>query len=103
MTVAHSLLTNGFFPFVPHLYHFMNIMKHVEYELWLQLDFAYIEVCEAVLRLSGDSEGADREEAYAKSLGIPIFYRMMDLINYRDEKKMPQLASDVSRLESPSV
>jgi hypothetical protein len=41
---------------------------------WLDVDLAWVEVADAVLRLSGESAGADEEVALAKSKGIPVFY-----------------------------
>jgi len=43
------------------------------YEFWLELDNQFIPCCEAVLRLPGESNGADKEVALAKKLGIPVF------------------------------
>jgi hypothetical protein len=36
-----------------------------------------LDLCGAVLRLPGDSKGADADEAYAKARGIPV-YRSID-------------------------
>ena len=44
----------------------------LDYEHYLGWDFAFLEVCEALLFL-GSSPGADRERAHAEALGIPIF------------------------------
>jgi hypothetical protein len=43
------------------------------HEQWLQRDFAWIEVSDAILRLPGESVGADMETEHAKKLGIPVF------------------------------
>lgn len=32
------------------------------------------------LRLPGESSGADREEEFARKLGIPVFYSISELI-----------------------
>ncbi len=71
-----ELLHAGFAPFIPHLSHLINSQAVVgtnDYEKWLQLDFSFIAVCDAVLRLPGQSAGADRETAFAESLNIPVF------------------------------
>jgi hypothetical protein len=59
-----------------------EIAAHEEftYEDWLALDFSCISVCDALLRLDGDSKGADREVAYARSLGIPVYLSLDTLI-----------------------
>lgn len=99
---GHELLMNGFDPFIPHLYCFMQITHPHSYERWMQLDLAFLSVCEAVFRVSGESPGAERECAHASEVcGIPIFHSVYDLISYRDEKsKMRKLAPDIQGVES---
>jgi hypothetical protein len=46
---------------------------------WLDMDFAWIEVCHAVLRLPGESVGADAEVAFARERGVPVFHSIDDL------------------------
>lgn len=43
------------------------------YAEWLDLDFAWVRVCHALLRLPGESTGADAEVAHARERGIPVF------------------------------
>jgi hypothetical protein len=52
------------------------------YEFWLELDKEFLSSCNCVLRLSGISKGADQEEKLAKSLQMPIFYSIKDIIEY---------------------
>lgn len=40
---------------------------------WLDTDLAWVGVAEAVLRLPGESTGADMETAHARACGIPVF------------------------------
>lgn len=44
----------------------------VEHHEWLESDFAFVAVCDLVVRLPGASKGGDMETDYAKSLGIPV-------------------------------
>ena len=46
---------------------------------WLDMDFAWVEACHGLLRLPGESTGADAEVAHANSLGIPVFDGIDDL------------------------
>lgn len=41
---------------------------------WLNMDLAWVEVSDAVLRLPGSSVGADGEVAHAQKIGVPVFY-----------------------------
>jgi hypothetical protein len=40
---------------------------------WLSNDESWIRVSDMLLRLPGESKGADREVAYAKSINIPVY------------------------------
>lgn len=79
MTVAHELMELGYAPFTPHLTHFLDVLKSQPYETWLECDFSWIRVCDALLRLPGESPGADREVALAEALGIPVFHSISEL------------------------
>lgn len=53
-----------------------NVNAHlpcIEISDWLEMDLAWVEVSDAVLRLPGISTGADGEVAHAEKLGIPVF------------------------------
>jgi hypothetical protein len=39
-------------------------------------------MCDAILRLPGESAGADEEVKLAKELGKPVFYSIVDLRNH---------------------
>lgn len=85
VTVGQVLLDKGYAPFIPHLSHFMEPASTwdknpTRYERWLELDFSYISVCHALLRLLGESKGADREVKWARKLGIPVFHTLDDLL-----------------------
>jgi len=54
-----------------------NELTHAD---WLKVDFEFIRRCDAVLRLPGESVGAEAEIAEAKRLGIPVFYSGEELI-----------------------
>jgi hypothetical protein len=44
----------------------------VEHSEWLESDFAWVAVSDLVLRLPGDSRGADMETKFARERGIPV-------------------------------
>jgi hypothetical protein len=70
---ASRLADLGFAPFVPHGTHFWHMMFPRPYEFWLELDNEFLPCCAAVLRLPGESSGADKEVQLASKLGIPVF------------------------------
>jgi len=57
----------------------------IPHQDWLDSDFAWIEHAHAVLRLPGASDGADKEVAFAKSRGIPVFTSIEQLEDWRKE------------------
>lgn len=73
--VYMELVRGGHVPICPQLSVFCEFLCPgvVPYEKWLELDFAHIRDCECVLRIPGASVGADKECAYAMSLGKPVF------------------------------
>ena len=80
---ADLLLTWGFVPFVPHLSHLWHTIAPKAYEDWLKYDNAWLPKCDAVLRLDGPSNGADKEVALAGELGIPVFTDLTALVEAR--------------------
>lgn len=91
--VGEDLRQRGLVPFIPHLNVVWDtICPGVGEEEWLAWDFAWLEKCDALYRLKGHSRGADREEAFAKDAGIPIFYEedaagMKDLVAFARERE----------------
>src|SRR5690349_15138078 len=79
---ANALLEHGFAPFVPHYTHFWHMLFPRSYEAWLDLDLEFLLLCQGVLRLEGESQGADREVAAAESAGIPVFREVSALVAY---------------------
>jgi hypothetical protein len=76
-----DLLRKGYAPYVPHLTCYWEIVapENFHYEDWLRLDIEYLSICDGLLRLDGESKGADREAAFAQEHGIPVFYTMKAL------------------------
>ncbi|MDE2104094.1 MAG: DUF4406 domain-containing protein [Patescibacteria group bacterium] len=73
MEVWEQLRSLGFIPFCPHWSLIQHLVIPLEYEQWLAFDFEWILRCDALLRLPGESSGADREVAFCKAHGIPMF------------------------------
>lgn len=79
---ADRLADLGFAPFVPHATHFWHMLFPRPYEFWLALDREFLPCCEAVLRLRGESSGADEEVQRARELEIPVFADIDDLVEH---------------------
>lgn len=70
---ADELWSLGYTPFVPHLTHLWHLVSPHPYEHWLEYDNEFLPCCHAVLRLPGESSGADKECRLAESLSVPVF------------------------------
>ena len=71
--VANQLIEAGFVPFVPHINLVWHLVTPKPPEYWYEWDLEWLERCDCLLRLPGESSGADKEVERAKELGIPVF------------------------------
>lgn len=79
LEAADEALARGWLPFVPHLSGFWHFHSPKPWEDWVRMDLAWLEVCDALLRLAGESPGADIEVKYARELGLPVYAGLADL------------------------
>jgi len=70
---ADNLLRLGYVPFIPHLSHFWDERHPHEYDEWLGWCIEWVKCCDAILRLPGDSIGADIETELAAAIDIPVY------------------------------
>lgn len=68
-----ALREMGCVPFCPQWSVVAEMVQHQPYEDWMAYDFDVIARADALVRLPGDSPGADREVIEAERLGIPVF------------------------------
>lgn len=76
-------------PFCPHLSMLTDVVCHamsklepeyeVTYDEWLQMDFEWIDVCDVLLRLPGESKGADMEVEHARNRDIKVVFGLEEL------------------------
>lgn len=85
MDMANELINHGFAPYCPHLTHFLHMNSWQPYEKWLEIDCEFLVLCDAVIRLAGESSGADNEVELAKRTDIPIFYNIDELVDFLTE------------------
>jgi len=82
ITTADELMDLGFIPFVPLLSHFQHMIYPRPYEDWIKMDMTWVKTCDCLLRLSGESKGADIEVERAKECDRPVFYSIKELVEY---------------------
>lgn len=83
MDAAEVLFRNGFEPMCPLLWHYYDELKPGRtWQQWINTCLTWLPSCDALVRLSGPSQGADIEVAEAMKLGIPVFFGLEDLLKY---------------------
>jgi len=84
---GHKLMKLGFFPYIPELYHFVHMICPLTYDEVMDLDLAWLECCDCVLRLPGKSKGADIEVEHALKNNIKVFYSIDEIVDFYSESK----------------
>jgi nucleoside 2-deoxyribosyltransferase len=71
---AEAVAEAGHVPFIPHsMTALWSILHEKSGEEWLEQDYSWIEACDALIRIPGESPGGDKEVMYASSLNMPIY------------------------------
>lgn len=77
-----KLMDLGFAPFAPLYSHFQHMVHPRPYEDWIKIDKEWVLACNCILRLPGESSGADEEVILAKALDMPVFYDIDSLCRH---------------------
>lgn len=72
--VARDLVAMKHVPFIPHLCHLWDFYRPEDYSYWIDYCIKWIERCDLLVRLPGDSKGADLEVERASELNKPIIH-----------------------------
>lgn len=73
LLVADKLVELGYAPYPPLYAHFWHFLSPKPYETWVKLDEEWVLRCDALLRLPGESSGADAEVELAKKTASRSF------------------------------
>ena len=81
-----ELVDAGFAPILPQLTEFIERLsgRRLPHATWMEIDLPWIEHADVILRLPGDSAGADIEVRHAESHGILAFSSIENLKAWRD-------------------
>ena len=77
--VGNELLERGCIPFIPHLSLFWHFAFPKSWGTWMKIDLEILSRCDGILRIRGESIGADKEVRLADKLGIPIYYSLEEI------------------------
>ena len=85
--IADALYTSGVcMPILPHLTMLWNTVIPHEPSFWSEYCLLMMRRCDAILRIDGLSQGADKEIVEAKKVGIPIFYHVDELTTWLESE-----------------
>jgi hypothetical protein len=87
--MAAELVWLGYGFFCPHTHsaHFEVIRPEASLDYWRRLDLRFLDVCDALITLSGwnESDGAREEVRRAREKKLPVFHDIGDLVrNFHD-------------------
>jgi hypothetical protein len=97
---AHALMKAGYAPLCPHLTCYMGgstpevLPCGTVVEDWYQTDLPWVAMSDAVLRLRGESRGADSECDLARRLYIPIYTSVDDVVAKPPKSRYPVISGD---------
>lgn len=57
-----------------------SFMTHKQ---WVDMDLSFVNKCDIVIRIEGESKGADRECEFALTKGIPVFFYNDSILDAR--------------------
>lgn len=75
----HKLVGLGFAPRNPGESMLMPGNQQIPWRTWVDIDIPWVAVSDVVMRIPGDSVGADEECEVAAHHGIPVIHRYHDL------------------------
>lgn len=79
MTTMNTLIEEGYSPFCPLLFHFQDLMFPQAYNKWIALSADWVLSCDVLLRLEGESAGADGEVRLTTENNIPVVFSLTEL------------------------
>lgn len=79
---GNNLRALGHAPYIPHLTHFWHMLIPHDIDYWYKVDLEWLDACDGLLRLPGESAGADNEVKYAHGIGIPVFYSIDEIYKH---------------------
>lgn len=86
LVYAETLIEKGFIPYIPHLSHFWDLKYPHDVKFWLEYDEHWLACCDCLLRIPGESVGADREMRFAINRGIPVMLDIESLERWKENR-----------------
>jgi len=77
--IADELVKKGYVPVIPHLSFVWHLISPKETQFWYDYTMDLMKLCDAVLRVEGESMGADREVEMAQKIGMKVYYNIDEI------------------------
>lgn len=88
IAMGTDLVSTGLcIPSIPLLVHMWDSHHPHSYQFWIEYTKHLLSKCDYLLRLPGESKGADDEVLLAGELNIPVFYSRDALIHYLETQE----------------
>lgn len=86
VVMGEDVYKSGHIPFIPHTHTALwsVLYSHTKRE-WLHIDLAWIDACDCLIRIDGESKGGDIEVDYAHQIGIPVYYSFNEFLKGETE------------------
>lgn len=82
IVAAEQISIIGGIPYIPLLSHYWDEVYSHDWEFWIDMCKQMLLRCDALIRLPGESRGADIEVDTALSNNIPVFHSFDQLIRW---------------------
>ena len=79
LDAAEAVLKKGHVPFIPHLFEVWDLVYPHGYDTLMMMCLEWVDACDAVYRIPGESSGADREVMRAEGRAMFIYYDINDI------------------------
>lgn len=81
VAAADQVMEAGHVPFIPHtMTTLWALVSPRPKEEWLAFDLDWLDACDCLIRLDGESPGGDSEVKYAQNHGIPIYHGVEEFL-----------------------
>lgn len=85
VTAADRVIEAGHTPFIPHtMTTLWALVSPRPKDEWLEFDIEWLDACDCLIRIDGESPGGDREVKHAEENDIPVFYGVDDFLDTLD-------------------
>lgn len=73
IAAGEKIIEKGGLPLIPHLSHYWHLNYPKPLGWWYSYDMQLLRRCDCLVRLMGQSAGADQEVLLAIDLGMPVY------------------------------